>query len=51
MAVEGIIIERTAPYTPAQNGAAKRSGRAIVMKARCLHIGARLPSVLWPEIV
>jgi hypothetical protein len=51
MAARGITIERTAPCTPAQNGAAERSGRAIVAKARCLRIGARLPSVLWREIV
>jgi hypothetical protein len=51
MAGKGILTERSAPYTPAQNGAAERSGGVIVTKARCLRNGALLPACLWPEIV
>ena len=40
---EGIILERTAPYTPAQNGKTERSGRAITTKARCMRIASNLP--------
>jgi len=49
VAQEGIAVERSAPYTPAQNGAAERSGGVIVTKARAMQIGARLPEELWPE--
>ena len=51
IASRGIITERTAPYTASQNGAAERSGRAILTKARCLRIGVKLPDDLWPDIV
>jgi hypothetical protein len=47
----GITTERSAPATPAQNGAAERSGGVIVIKARCLRITANLPANLWPETV
>jgi hypothetical protein len=51
MSSKGILTERSALYTPAQNGAAERSGGVIVTKARCLRNGALLPACLWPEIV
>jgi Reverse transcriptase (RNA-dependent DNA polymerase) len=47
----GISAERSAPYTPAQNGAAERSGGVMIMKARCIRIRANLPSSLWPEAI
>jgi transposase InsO family protein len=50
-AARGITTERSAPATPAQNGAAERSGGVIVLRARCLRIAAHLPANLWPEIV
>jgi hypothetical protein len=50
-AARGITTERSAPATPAQNGAAERSGGVIVSRARCLRIAACLPANLWPEIV
>jgi hypothetical protein len=43
--------ERTALYTPAQNGSAERSGRVIVIKARTMRITANLPTNLWLEVV
>ena len=47
----GITWERTAPYTPAQNGGAERSGGVLLLKARCLRIAAHLPANMWPEII
>ncbi|KAF4311103.1 Integrase catalytic core [Botryosphaeria dothidea] len=47
----GIIIEVSAPYTPAQNGHAERTGQSIIIKARAMRIGANLPERLWPETV
>jgi hypothetical protein len=48
---KGIKAERTAPNTPAQNGASERSGRVLITKARTMRIEAKLPTNLWPEIV
>ena len=48
---KGIISERTAPYTPAQNGKNERSGGVITTKARCMRIASNLPHNLWPETV
>ena len=48
---EGIILERTAPYTPAQNSKTERSGGVITTKARCIRIASNLPHDLWPETV
>ena len=39
---KGITVEWSAPYTPAQNGAAERSGGVILTKARAIRIGAQL---------
>src|SRR4051794_35747490 len=49
MAQQGITVERSAPYTPAQNGQAERAGRTISTVARCLRIYANLPLNIWPE--
>ncbi|CAD6501011.1 BgTH12-06711 [Blumeria graminis f. sp. triticale] len=46
----GILDEPTAPYTPAQNGSAERSGGVISSKARTMRISSNLPQFLWPEI-
>ena len=51
IASEGITTERSTVDTPAQNGAAERSGGVIVTKARAIRIAASLPANLWPEIV
>jgi hypothetical protein len=48
---EGILIEWSAVYTPAQNGSAERSGGVIEIKARCICNEANLPWDLWPECV
>ena len=47
----GMVSERTAPDTPAQNGHSERSGGVIISTARSMRIHARLPENLWPEIV
>ncbi|KAI0992666.1 hypothetical protein K3495_g15519, partial [Podosphaera aphanis] len=49
MAERGISEERTAPYTPEQNGGLERSGGVLVIKARSFIIGAKLPTNLWNE--
>src|SRR5947207_303240 len=48
---KSITVEWSAPYTPAQNGAAERSGGVILTKARAIRIGVQLPEDLWPEAV
>jgi hypothetical protein len=47
----GILTERSAPYTPAQNGATERSRGVIVAKAHYLRISSLLPADLWLEIM
>ena len=39
--------ERSAPYTPQQNGTAERSWRTSFDMARCLLLDSRLPKKLW----
>ena len=48
---KGIAMEISAPYTPAQNGAAEKSGGVIMTRARAIRIEASLPTDIWPEIV
>ena len=51
IASKGISIEKSAPYTPAQNGSAERAGKAIITRARTIRIASSLPNSLWPEVV
>lgn len=46
----GIVVERSAPDTQAQNGGAERSGGVVKLKARAMRIAARFPHYLWVEI-
>lgn len=48
---EGINHERTAPYTPEQNGRAEREMRTIVESARSMLYGRDMPLNLWAEAV
>ena len=48
-AEKGIIIEHSALYTLSQNGAAERSGKELIHKARAMEIGSNMPDDLWPE--
>jgi hypothetical protein len=45
-----IKFELSFPNTQDQNGAAERSEGVIKNKERAMHIEARLPHQLWPEI-
>ncbi|KAL4405393.1 reverse transcriptase domain protein [Colletotrichum abscissum] len=47
---EGIILERTAPYTSAQNGPGERAGGVVFNDSRAMGIESNFPSDLWPEI-
>jgi transposase InsO family protein len=48
-AEKGLIIERSTTYTPAQNGAAERSGKELIQKAQAMEIGSNIPEDLWLE--
>ena len=45
----GIERERTAPYTPEQNGKAERDNRTIIESARTMLHAKELPKTLWAE--
>ena len=47
---EKITWEKTATYTPDQNGRTERAGGVLTLRARALRIGAKLPTKLWPEV-
>jgi hypothetical protein len=47
----GYKIQRSAPKTQAQNGAAEVAGKQIVIRARTIRLEANLPANLWPEIL
>lgn len=48
---EGITHERTAPYTPEQNGRAEREIRTIMESARSMLYARDMPLKLWAEAV
>lgn len=50
-ATNGIIMETTAPYSPAQNGIAERLNRTLLEHARAMIFAKNLPKTLWPEAV
>lgn len=47
----GIIHQKTNPYTPQQNGMSERMNRTLVEKARCLLFDAGLDKSFWAEAV
>lgn len=49
LAKHGISRQRTAPYTPEQNGVAERMNRTIIEKVRCMLIDAGLSKQYWAE--
>ena len=48
---KGIRMEHSIPYTPQQNGVAKRKNRSLKEMATCLLHGKHLPPFLWAEAV
>ncbi|CAG4933546.1 unnamed protein product [Colias eurytheme] len=48
---EGIVHERSAAYTPEQNGRAERENRTIVESARSMLYARDVPLELWAEAV
>lgn len=48
---EGIVINRTVPRTPQQNGVAERMNRTLLKRARCMRLNAGLSEHLWAEVV
>lgn len=48
LAQNAIKHERSAPYSPHQNGTAERNWRTIFEMVRCLLIESGLPKELWP---
>ncbi|GBP42186.1 Retrovirus-related Pol polyprotein from transposon TNT 1-94 [Eumeta japonica] len=45
----GILHQKSNPYTPEQNGLAERFNRTIVEKAKCLLLDAKLGKEFWAE--
>ncbi|KAI3632081.1 hypothetical protein MIR68_009917 [Amoeboaphelidium protococcarum] len=43
----GIEVKSVPRYTPQLNGTAERKNRTIIVKARCLLIGANFPNNMW----
>lgn len=47
--VEGILHQKTVPYTPEQNGTVERMNRTIMEKVRAMLYESGLPKTLWRE--
>ena len=47
----GIIHERTAPYTPKQNGVAERKNRTLKNMMNAMLISSGLPDNMWKEAI
>lgn len=47
----GILSNRTCPYTPQQNGKSERFNLTLLNMVRCMLSGAELPNKFWGEAV
>lgn len=47
----GILHQKTAPYTPEQNGVAERMNRTLVERSRCMIFDAKLDKSYWAEAI
>ena len=47
----GIETKLTAPYSPSQNGVAKRFNRTLLELLRAMIIAQNIPKFLWPEVI
>lgn len=48
---EGIQQQKTAPYTPQQNGLAERKNRTLIEMARCMILESGMGNSFWAEAV
>lgn len=48
---KGVIHEKTAPYTPEQNGSAERLNRTLMERVRAMLSDAKLTEDMWAEAV
>lgn len=51
MAVLGVSLQTTPPYSPESNSIAERFNRTVQEKTRTIMLAAALPSFLWGEIL
>ena len=49
MREEGISHEKTAPYSPEQNGVSKRANRTLVGRAKTMILDGKISDNLWAE--
>lgn len=49
--MKGVTIQRTAPYSPQQNGVAERKNRTLIEMTRCMLLDAGLENKFWGEAV
>ena len=49
--IEGIRLDKSAPYTPEQNGLSESSNKVILTRARSMLIDAGLPPFYWEHAV
>lgn len=47
----GIQHQKTAPYSPQQNGVAERKNRSLVEMAKCMLIDGNMNNVYWAEAI
>ena len=50
-AKKGIIMESTAPYSPAQNGIAEHLNHTLLEHARAMLFAKQVPKLLWLEAI